>query len=209
MNLGGIANFTVLPKNCTVNKVLAFDTGPANMVIDALMMKFFKKKYDAGGKTAQRGNVLPELLSWMMSHPYFKRKPPKSTGREEFGELFLKALLQRTKGFRKADIVASVTEFTTLSMFDQYKRFVSKRMKVDEVLVSGGGVHNEALMQGLRRYFTPASVKGVESIGISSDAKEAILFALLANETISEIPSNIPSVTGAKRPAILGKICLV
>lgn len=208
LNLGGIANFTVLPKNCTVNEVLAFDTGPANMVIDALMMKFFRKKYDAGGRIALRGTVQPRLFSWMMSHPYFKRRPPKSTGREEFGEMFVKALLKRTKSFKKVDVITTVTEFTAFSVFDQYNRFIRKRMKVDEVLVSGGGAHNNTTMQSLQHHFAPAVVTRVEEIGVSSDAKEAVLFALLANETVSEIPSNIPSVTGAKRSVILGKICL-
>ncbi len=208
LNLGGIANFTVLPKNCSVHEVVAFDTGPANMVIDALMVKYFKRKYDAGGHVALRGAVSPKILSWMMAHPYFKREPPKSTGREEFGEMFIKELLKRSKGMNRLDLIATATEFTALSVFDHYDRFIRKRMRVDEVLVSGGGVYNEAIMRSLRRHFEPATVKTVEQIGVSSDAKEAVLFALLANETISGLPSNIPSVTGATRPVILGKICL-
>ncbi len=208
LNLGGIANFTVLPKNCGVNNVVAFDTGPANMVSDALMMQFYGKKYDAGGRVALRGAVISRLLAWMMAHPYLKRTPPKSTGREEFGAMFIKELLKRSKGSRSADLVATAVEFTALSVFDQYWRFIRKRMRVDEVLASGGGVHNAAIMRNLRKYFAPATVTPIEQIGVSSDAKEAVLFALLANETIGELPSNIPSVTGASRPVILGKICL-
>jgi anhydro-N-acetylmuramic acid kinase len=208
LNLGGIANFTVLPKNCSMNDVIAFDTGPSNMVVDALMQRFFKQQYDAGGRVALRGTVVPRLLSWMMSHPYLRLHPPKSTGREEFGTMFMKEILKRATGIKKEDLIATATEFTALSIFDQYKRFISTRMKVDEVLASGGGIHNSAIMASLARHFAPAVVKPIEKIGVSSDAKEAVLFALLANETIAEQPSNIPSVTGAARPVILGQICL-
>lgn len=208
LNLGGIANFTVLPKNCSVDDVIAFDTGPSNMVIDALMQRFFGKKYDAGGRVALRGTVVPKLLAWMMAHPYVQRRPPKSTGREEFGTMFIKELLNRAKGIRKEDLIATATEFTALSIVNQYKRFISKRMKVDEVLASGGGIYNKAIMASLARHFAPAVVKPIEDIGVSSDAKEAVFFAVLANETIAERPSNVPRVTGARRPVILGKICL-
>jgi anhydro-N-acetylmuramic acid kinase len=208
LNLGGIANFTLLPKNCTARQVTAFDTGPANMVIDALTQKFYGKKFDSNGTLALRGRVLPSLLAWMMAHPYFKRRPPKSTGREEFGEAFVKRLLKQAKGVAKADILATATEFTAYSIYTQYKRFVARGMKVDELLVSGGGAYNRAMMNSLRQHFAPASVNTTEDIGISSDAKEAMLFALLANETIAENPSNIPSVTGATKQVVLGKICL-
>ena len=208
LNLGGIANFTVLPKNCSARAVTAFDTGPANMIIDALAWKFYGKKYDAGGTLALRGRVIPSLFTWMMSHPFFKRTPPKSTGREEFGAEFVKTLLRRAKGIKKADILATATELTAYSVYDQYRRFVARTMKVDELLVSGGGSYNRAMMGSLRQHFAPASVKTVEDIGISSDAKEAMIFALLANETIAENSSNIPSVTGASKHVVLGKICL-
>jgi anhydro-N-acetylmuramic acid kinase len=208
LNLGGIANFTVLPRNCTVNDVIAFDTGPANMVIDALMQRFFKKKYDAGGRIALRGTVQPKLLSWMMDHPYLRLHPPKSTGREEFGTMFISELLQHARGIARVDLIATATEFTARSIFDQYKRFISTWMKVDEVLVSGGGIHNQAIMRSLARLFAPAVVKPIEEIGVSSDAKEAVFFAVFANETLAELPSNVPSVTGARKPVILGKICL-
>ncbi|MGH2569321.1 MAG: anhydro-N-acetylmuramic acid kinase [Bacteroidota bacterium] len=208
LNLGGIANFTMLPRNCRADQVLAFDTGPASMVIDALMMRFFKKKYDEGGRVARSGNVQPMLLARLLSHPYLKQTPPKSTGREEFGEMFVKSLLKHARGVSRTDLIATVTELTAASVFDQYRRFIKKKMRVDEVLASGGGVHNRAIMAGLRRYFEPAEVKRIEDIGVSSDGKEAALFALLANETVAEIPSNIPSVSGAQKSVILGKICL-
>lgn len=208
LNLGGIANFTVLPKNCSTRDVVAFDTGPANIVIDALMQKFYNKKFDQGGLFGLKGTILPELLVWMMRHPYFKQQPPKSTGRELFGKQYVAELLKRAKRFRREDILATVTELTAFSVFDQYNRFIAKTMRVDEVLVSGGGAHNRAIMEALQDYFRTARVRTLENVGFSSDAKEAICFAVLANETIAEHPANIPSVTGAMKSVVLGKICL-
>jgi anhydro-N-acetylmuramic acid kinase len=208
LNLGGIANFTALPKNCRVSDVVAFDTGPANMVIDALMMKFYGKKFDAEGKVARGGTVIPELLSDMMSLPYFKFRPPKSTGRELFGTMLLPRILKYEKKARREDLIATVTRWTSYSVYDQYRRFIAPEMKADEVFASGGGAHNLTVMNSLEGYFDPAPVKKMESAGFSSDAKEAICFAVLANETILEHPSNVPRVTGATRPVVLGKICL-
>ncbi len=208
LNLGGIANFTALPKNCRVHEVIAFDTGPANMIIDALMMQLYRKPYDSGGRVALRGEIIPGLLLDLMSHPYFRQKPPKSTGREIFGAMFLPQILKYAKQDKRRDLIATATELTPFSVFDQYNRFIAQSMKVDEMLVSGGGTHNRAVMEALQDYFRPARVKAIESIGFSSDAKEAICFAALANETIMEHPSNVPSVTGASRPVVLGKICL-
>jgi anhydro-N-acetylmuramic acid kinase len=208
LNLGGIANFTALPKNCSITQVLAFDTGPANMLIDALMMKLYGKKEDTGGRIALRGSIIPGLLFDLMSLPYFKQRPPKSTGREVFGPMLLPRIVKYKAGLRREDLIASVTELTAFSVFDQYKRFIADRMNVDEVLVSGGGVHNRAIMEALKDYFRPANVRRIESTGFSSDAKEAVCFAVLANETISERPGNLPGVTGAARPVVLGKICL-
>ena len=208
LNLGGIANFTALPRKCTVGDVVAFDTGPANMVIDALMRELYGRKFDRNGNIAQSGWVSADLLSELMALPYFRQRPPKSTGREMFGKMILPQILKHRRTLEKEDIIATVTRWTSLSVFDQYQRFVERKMSADEILVSGGGAHNRSVMTGLQEYFHPVPVKKIESIGFSSDAKEAICFAILANETISEHPSNVPSVTGASKPVILGKICL-
>lgn len=208
LNLGGIANFTMLPKNCSASDVIAFDTGPANMIIDGLMLRFYGKKYDDGGKIGMQGKVLPKLLSWLMSHPYFKRRPPKSTGRELYGSAFLERLVKKGKRAKKEDLIATAAAFTAYSIYDQYRRFIQRRMRVDEVLASGGGIYNQAIMSRLEHYFSQAKVMTLEDVGFSPDAKEAICFAVLANETIAEQPSNVPSVTGARKAAILGKICL-
>jgi anhydro-N-acetylmuramic acid kinase len=208
LNIGGIANVTALPKNCSIHDVMAFDTGPGNMIVDALMSRWYGKKFDRGGHTALRGDLLPELLLRLASHPYFGKHPPKSTGRELFGASFLPRLEKLARRSNRQDLLATATEFTAFTVFDQYHRFIASRMKPDEILVSGGDVHNRAMMEALRDYFRPVPVLRVESAGFSSDAKEAVCFAVLANETISEHPANIPGVTGARKPVILGKICL-
>jgi len=208
LNLGGIANFTALPKNCRVSDVVAFDTGPANMVIDALMMKFYGRKFDADGNVALSGKIIPKLLSDLMSLPYFKLRPPKSTGRELFGARLLPRILNYEKQAKREDLIATVTRWTAHSVYSQYERFVAPHMKADEIFVSGGGAHNPAITRSLQEYFNPAPVRKIESAGFSSDAKEAVCFAVLANATISEQASNVPRVTGAARPVILGKICL-
>ncbi len=208
LNLGGIANFTYLPKACNAEDVVAFDTGPANMLIDALMQKLYGKDCDRGGRHAMRGKVVPALLRWMMRHPYLKRRPPKSTGREVFGARFVEELIRRGEGSPADDLIATATTFTALSVYDQYCRFIDRQKVPDEVLVSGGGMHNLAQMEQLRQFFAPAKVAPIEEVGFSSDAKEAVCFAVLANETISGRPSNLPGVTGARATTTLGKICL-
>jgi anhydro-N-acetylmuramic acid kinase len=208
LNIGGIANVTALPKNCTIHDVMAFDTGPGNMVIDALMSRWYGKKFDNGGRLALKGELLPELLLDLVSHPYFAKKPPKSTGRELFGASFLTRMQKLARTTKREDLIATATELTPFTVFDQYNRFITTRMRPDEILVSGGGAHNRAIMEALRDYFRPCPVHRLESAGFSSDAKEAVCFAILANETISEHAANIPRVTGARKAVILGKICL-
>ena len=208
LNIGGIANVTALPKNCSIHDVMAFDTGPGNMIVDALMSRWYGKKFDGAGRTALSGELLPGFLLRLVSHPYFAKKPPKSTGRELFGASFLPQMERLARTTKREDLLATVTELTPFTVFDQYNRFIAAKMRPDEVLVSGGGAHNRAMMEALRDYFWPVPVRRVESAGFSSDAKEAVCFAVLANETISEHPANIPQVTGARKPVILGKICL-
>jgi anhydro-N-acetylmuramic acid kinase len=208
LNIGGIANITILPKSCSLRDVIAFDTGPGNMVIDGLMKRLYGKAYDSSGRTARNGRLLPHLLHSMMQHPYFRIKPPKSTGRELFGETFIDGILKRTRGKPAEDIIATVTEFTALSIFWHYATYIRRRIKIQELFVSGGGVHNVYLLDALRRYFSGVSVSPTEATNISSDAKEAICFAVLANEAAAGNPANVPGATGARRPTVLGTICL-
>jgi anhydro-N-acetylmuramic acid kinase len=207
LNIGGIANITVLPKNCRINQVTAFDTGPGNMIVDGLMKKLYNKPFDKNGKIASSGKLIPLLLQQLITHPYLWMPPPKSTGRELFGKNLIDAILNKHKSAPKQDIISTVTEFTALSIYLNYLKFVQPKTKIDELLVSGGGVHNKYMMDALKRYFGKIKIGTVENI-IPSDAKEAICFAMLANELIAGNPTNMPSVTGAKKRTPLGTIAL-
>jgi len=210
LNIGGIANVTLLPRSCQVEDVTAFDTGPGNMVIDGLIKRLFGMEFDRDGRVSRQGNVHRELLEWALAFPFFQRPPPKSTGREEFGEAFIEEFLLKAHhwALKDEDIVATAVALTAESIHRAYGRFVESKTKVDELIVSGGGRHNVALMEALRRLFAPISVRTSDEFGVPSDAKEAMCFAVLANETVSGIPSNLPGATGAREPVVLGKICL-
>lgn len=207
LNIGGIANVTVLPKNPAPEDVFAFDTGPGNMVVDSLMHEFYGKPFDLEGRTASRGDVSLDLFSTLVRHPYLRTRPPKSTGREEFGPDFVSALLRRAKGYAREDIIATASQFTAFAVYEGYKRFVLRTMVADEVIVSGGGARNTYVMDELRRYFDGAAVRPVEHFGITAEAKEAVCFAVLAHETMAGRPTNLPGVTGARKRVVLGKIC--
>jgi len=207
VNIGGIANFTYLSRNPNPSRIVAFDTGPGNMVIDALMQKYFGKSYDRNGSTAYKGTVNESLFLKLVKHPFLQRRPPKSTGREEFGNRFLKKLRQSIpESCSREDVIATVTEFTAWSIFYSYAQFVSDKENVDEVIVSGGGAKNRYIMEALREYFDPSAVIPSDDAGLSIEAKEAACFAVLANETIDGRPGNLPSVTGASKRVPLGVI---
>jgi anhydro-N-acetylmuramic acid kinase len=208
LNIGGIANITILPRNCKLEDVQAFDTGPGNMVVDAVVNRLYHKPFDRDGKLAMRGRTSGSLLRRLADHPFVRKRPPKSTGREEFGEKFVNRVLQLGSSLTKQDLLATVAELTPYCVHENYVRLIEKKVKLDELVVSGGGAQNRAIMAGLQKYFRPVPVRTVEEYGVSSDAKEAVCFALLANETISGNPGNVPAVTGAKERTLLGKICL-
>jgi anhydro-N-acetylmuramic acid kinase len=226
-NIGGIANVTYLPATGVTNrvrpyflfdrlnvpersvaKVVAFDTGPGNMIIDRTMqiLSGGRKSFDEGGKLAARGKPDEEVLAELMRHPYLRRRPPKTTGRELFGLQFTDELCARLhkRGLAAADIVATVTAFTTRSIADAYRRFLPGQ--VDDVVVCGGGSRNATLMALLARAMAPAKVMAMDELGINADAKEAISFAILAAATYLGLPGNVPAATGAKRRVVLGKI---
>lgn len=208
LNIGGIANFTVLKKQSTVDDVLAYDTGPGNMVINALMEILYNQQYDENGAIALKGRVSEKLLSILLQHQYFNKPIPKSTGREEFGNSYVDQILSTSRKLklRTADIIATATELTARSIADSL-RFSSLSIKdVDELIISGGGVHNQAIMYSLGKYFYNSKILKTDDFDIPGDAKEAICFAVLANETIAGNPANLPSVTGALRRAKLGSI---
>ncbi|MBI9071557.1 MAG: anhydro-N-acetylmuramic acid kinase [Melioribacteraceae bacterium] len=210
LNIGGISNFTILNKDKTQADVLAFDTGPGNMIVDLLMRIFYQKEFDANGDIAKSGKFNEELFNTLVLRDNFiEKEPPKSTGREYYGEEFLEPLLKEYKNIPNEDFINTVTNFTAYSIFRNYEKFVKDETEIDELFVSGGGARNLSLLESLKKYFgNDVQVKVIDEIGISSDAKEAICFAVLANETVCGNHSNIPRTTGASESTILGKICL-
>ena len=211
LNLGGIANLTVLPAGGSKEDLIAFDTGPANMLLDLVAEKYFKIPYDPKGRHARDGEVHQELLDELLSDEYFLEPPPKSTGREHFGEPFLSQVVKKSnevKLLKPIDCLATVSALTARSVYQAYNRFVSGLHTLDVLIVSGGGVHNEYLIELLKEAFDPIPVRTAGDYGIDVDAKEALCFAVLAHETLNGVPTNMPSATGATREALLGKICV-
>jgi anhydro-N-acetylmuramic acid kinase len=210
LNLGGIANVTVIPAAAKPEQILAFDTGPANMLIDALVAQFThgRRRYDKNARLALQGRSILALLDELMRDPYLKLAPPKSTGREYYGRSYLKKVLALGKKHRAkpADLIRAATIFTALSVVDALNRFVLPKTKIHQLVVSGGGAHNPLLVAQLSAALSNIEIFPSSRAGIVEDAKEAFAFALLAYETWHNRPSNLPSATGARGPAVLGKI---
>jgi anhydro-N-acetylmuramic acid kinase len=207
-NIGGIANLTAIPARVSSKEILAFDTGPGNMVIDAVADRLFGKLYDRDGRIAAAGAVLEDVVSGVLRLPFFHQKPPKTAGREEFGREFVRQFLKRCGRSPKADVVATATSLTARSIADALRRFVLPRGNFGDFVVSGGGANNPILMAMLANELKPLglTIRASDEFGLPSEAKEAAAFALMAYETWNRRPSNVPSATGAKRLAILGKI---
>jgi anhydro-N-acetylmuramic acid kinase len=192
------------------SRVLAFDTGPGNMVIDALVAHFTRgrKRFDEDGRIARQGARNEKLLAEMMKDPYLRVRPPKSTGREYYGAAYVERLLKlgRRFGAGPDDLVRAATIFTALTVVDALRRFVAPRVRIDEVIVSGGGAHNPVIMGQLAAALAPVAVMPSSELGVDVDAKEAFAFALLAHEAWHRRTGNLPSATGARRDVVLGKI---
>jgi anhydro-N-acetylmuramic acid kinase len=211
-NIGGIANFTAVPAGASSNQVLAFDTGPGNMVIDAVTQRLLAKPYDRDGRIAGSGTVLDPVIRDVLRAPFFRRKPPKTAGREEFGREFTQEFVRRCGRVDKRDVVATATALTAKSIADALRRFVLRRTSTyKDFIVSGGGASNPTLMAMLANELQPLGlqIRSSDEFGLPAEAKEAAAFALLAFQTWNRKPSNLPSATGAKRPAVLGKISYV
>jgi anhydro-N-acetylmuramic acid kinase len=210
LNLGGIANVTVIPAGSR-ERVFAFDTGPANMLIDALVAHFTRgrKKFDDGARMAQAGRAIPALLNELMRDPYLKKAPPKSTGREYYGGAYVKRVLALGRRHRAKpnDLIRCVTIFTALSVVDALNRFVTRKTKMDQLIVSGGGARNPLIMAQLAAALPGIEVLSSSRLGVPEEGKEAFAFALLAYETFHQRAGNVFSATGASGPAVLGKIC--
>jgi len=215
-NIGGIGNLTVIPAGASVDQLVAFDTGPGNMVIDQTMQSLFGRKFDRDGAVARRGRVLTDVVARTLRERYFSALPPKSCGREEFGAAFTEQFIVacRKAGGNDADCVATATALTAESILDAYRRFVAPRLEGAapkarvEFCVAGGGAKNRTLMEMLGTGMGAIHVKLrlSDELGVPSQAKEAVAFALLAWLTWHGLPGNVPSATGATRPAMLGKV---
>ena len=212
LNIGGIANLTVLPANGTINSVCAADTGPGNMCIDAVITEITQgsERYDRDGKRAAQGTPYQPLINEWLKHPFFLMSPPKTTGREMFGHTYAMECLVACRKYALSDdaCIATLTELTVQTVADYIERFVAEQNPIDTLYVSGGGVHNQTIMRRLGELLVGTAVESVGNSGISADAKEAIAFAILANETLHGNAGNLPSATGASVRKVLGKFVL-
>ncbi len=210
LNIGGIANITWLPREATPATLIAFDTGPGNMLIDAAARRFFDRDYDPDGELAGAGRSDERWLEELLGHPYFEALPPKSTGRELFGEEVGRRWAEegRLRGLSEHDVLATLTRLTARSIARGIGQVHVGRGPVHEVVVGGGGTRNRTMMAMLRDELPDSRVVPADELGIRADAKEAICFAILANEALCGVPANVPSVTGASRPVICGAIRL-
>jgi anhydro-N-acetylmuramic acid kinase len=215
-NLGGIGNLTAIPPRATPDDLVAFDTGPGNMVIDAVTEHLFDKPYDRNGRLAARGEPIERVLREVLKNSYFRQRPPKTAGREQFGREFVREFLRLCRRADENDIVATATALTARSIGIAVRKFVlplaetedARPARFREFVASGGGTKNTTLMGMIREELAPLKmrVRTTYDFGMPSEAKEAAAFALLAYQTWRRLPSNVPSATGAERPAILGKV---
>ncbi len=205
-NIGGIGNVTVITQDADIDEVFAFDTGPGNMMIDEAMQLLYGEKYDDHGQIAAKGKIIVKLQEELAQHPYITTDPPKTTGREVFGAFMVKDILARYQDAEKADIITTFTWFTAYSIARNYQLFILPKHKIKEVILGGGGAHNDTLKAMLQQQLPGIKVLTQEDKGYSSDAKEAIAFVILGNETLHKQFSNVPTATGAKQKVILGNI---
>jgi anhydro-N-acetylmuramic acid kinase len=208
LNIGGIANVTVIPAGAQPQDVIGFDTGPGNMVSDALMRRFTgeREDYDAGGRVAALGKVNELLLADALNHPFFSQAPPKSAGREQFGHAFVARYFLSRRRAHFEDLLRTSLELTARTIAGALARFVFPGVKIHRLIISGGGAHNHLLTKRLVELLPHLTVELSDRYGLPVDAKEAIAFAILADRTLHGLPGNLPRVTGARRAVVLGKI---
>lgn len=210
LNIGGIANFTLVTKE--LDDVVAFDSGPGNMVIDGAVRLLSRGEHemDTDGAAAAEGEIVDEFLEYLLGHRYFDKVPPKSTGREEFGvSVYLRdAIMARKDDHSYNDLVATVTLSVARSIGDSFKRFIRPKLDVEHIIVSGGGAKNKTLIKWIQRELPGIRVFTSDQYGIPSAAREAIAFAILGNETLLGVPNNVPQATGARHAVVMGKITL-
>lgn len=206
-NIGGIGNVTWLPPGATIDDVVAFDTGPGNMIIDALVevATAGEQSFDRDGEIARRGRVRRRILEGWLEDPYFSRRPPKTTGREHFGTQFVRRTIKEAQGVPIEDLIATATALTATSIADAYDTFLRPLGRIDEVVLGGGGSRNPALVEMIRERLDGVAIRSHEDLGIDSDAKEAVAIAILANDALMGHRTNVPGATGGRR-TVLGKI---
>lgn len=205
-NIGGIGNLTFLPKNCSIEEVFSFDTGPGNIMIDYFVKKYFDKPYDDGGKIAFSGDIIIELFEYLKQDEFLKKIPPKSTGREQYSVEFMESISKKFDfdKYDKCDIVCTITYFTAYSIAYHYLNYLKD---IDLVIINGGGAHNDFILNSIREITNLKIITG-EEFGIDSDGKEALAFVVLGHQTLLGKPSNVKSVTGAKDYVVLGNITI-
>ncbi len=210
LNVGGIANVSVIPAGARSKDVFAFDTGPGNMVVDALMKHFTHGKfhYDRDAQFALTGHTIPGLLARLMRDAYLTKKPPKTAGREEFGRAYTQRLIDWGKKHRArpADLVRTATVFTSLSIADAFHRFILPRVRVDDLIVAGGGARNPLMMAQLAATLPRITIVSADKWGVPAEAKEAFAFAVLAYEAYHQRANNLPTATGARHSVVMGKV---
>jgi anhydro-N-acetylmuramic acid kinase len=214
-NIGGIANLTAIPAGSSADRLIAFDTGPGNMVIDLLAQKLFGKRFDRNGAIGSRGSVLEPVLKKCLRNPYFELKPPRTTGREQFGREYAAGFLKECRQYSKKaeDALVTATALTAETIAQSYTKFVRPKMKGAPVdyIISGGGAHNRTLMTMLTDRLEPmgCTIGTTADFGLPAEAKEAAAFAFMAWRTWHHLPGNVPAATGAKRAVILGQVTFV
>ncbi len=208
LNIGGMSNITCIPKNASEKDVIAFDTGPGNVLIDAVIrhLTHKRKQYDEDGRMAAKGKINQPLLKELLRHPFIQKKPPKSTGREEFGEKITQSILKKGKNLKGDDLVATVTAFTAYSIAENYNKFILPRFPLREIVAGGGGAKNKTLFFMIQELLPSIQLKHFEDYHLNGDAIEAMAFAVLAYDVIRGKALNLSSVTGASHPVILGKV---
>jgi anhydro-N-acetylmuramic acid kinase len=209
LNIGGIANVTVIPAGAAPEDVYGFDTGPGNMVMDGLVRAFTRgrRRYDSDGRMAVRGEVLDDLLAQALRFPFFRKQPPKSAGREQFGEEFIGRFFpNRFPAARAEDLLRTANELTARTVAGAVRRFVYPQSRFERLVASGGGAHNRLLVRRIAELLPEIKVMRSDAFGLPVDAKEAIAFAILADRTLHGLPGNLPSVTGARRAVVLGSV---
>jgi anhydro-N-acetylmuramic acid kinase len=210
LNIGGIANITVIPAGAAPKDVVAFDTGPGNMVVDALIERFThgSARYDRDAQMALRGAIIPRLLARMLRGPYFHKTPPKTAGREQFGRAYMEELLAWGKKHhaRPEDLVHTATALSSLSIGRAIAKFITPRTYVDDLIVAGGGARNPLMMAYLAAWLHGVEIFPSAKFGVPAEAKEAFAFAVLAYEAFHGRANNLPSATGARHPAVMGKM---